>query len=346
MKAFVKTGRSPYEGGLREVEVESPGVGEALIKVDACGICGSDLHAYASDVGFEWVEPPVILGHEFAGTVEEVGSGVLRAAPGDRVVPIAIQGCGFCEFCRKGSTQLCANKLALGLHQDGGMAEYALVSTHHLVAVPPELDLAVAALCEPLAVAVHTVNSRSDINPGSTVVVSGPGPIGILCALVASRAGAHVVVTGLGADSESRLPAAYLAGLQTANVGEASLDEHLQEKLGTTTPDAWIESSGSVSALESALASVRPGGRVTVVGLYSQELAFSPTMAVRREIDVWFSYSCNYADYRTALDLLTSRALEPRPLVSTYPLEQAPQAFEDAREAKAVKALLSTRANA
>lgn len=311
------------------------------MKVSSCGVCGSDLHAYASDAGFEWVKTPVTLGHEFSGTVEEVGEGVSSVKPGDRVVAIAIQGCGECGFCRAGSTQLCANKVAVGLERDGGMAEYSVMPARHLVAVPPELDLELAALCEPLAVAVHAVNSRSSIKPGSTAVVSGPGPIGILCALVARIGGARVLVTGVGADSEHRLPAARQAGLQTADLGEASLEEHLLKNLGVAEPDNWIESSGSVKALKSALDTVRPGGSITVVGLYPEDMTFFPTSAVRREIGLWFSYTCNHPDYVTALSFLTNGAMNLGSLVSTYPLENAPEAFEAARSSRAVKAVLS-----
>lgn len=340
-KAFVKTGYSSYEGGVREVDIEPPENGEVLVKVEACGICGSDLHAYSSDPGFEWVSVPVVLGHEFSGTVEEAGPGVSGFFPGDRVVPIAIQGCGTCDYCRSGDTQLCASRTALGLDRDGGMAEYARVSASHLIDVPGRLDLGLAALCEPLAVALHAINARSDIKPGSTVVVSGPGPIGVLCAMVARLAGARVLLTGLGADSQSRLPAARLAGLQTADLGEAPLREHLQEKIGVPAPDAWIESSGSIKALESSLDSVRPGGMVTVVGLYTEELNFFPTVAARREIDVRFSYSCTYPDYRGALNLLVNGMLDLEPLISAYALEDAGEAFEDVRNSKVVKAVLT-----
>lgn len=341
MKAFVKTGHAPREGGIKEIPTRAPSYGEARVKVDSCGVCGSDLHAYASDPGFEWVKIPVTLGHEFSGTVEEVGESVSGIEGGDRVVAIAIQGCGECDLCRAGSTQLCADRVSLGLDLDGGMAEYAVMPARHLVTVPPELDLGIAALCEPLAVAVHAVNARSDVKPGGTVVVSGPGPIGLLCALVARLAGARVLVTGLGADSKRRLPVARLAGLRTADLGEASLEEHLLKELGTAQPDLWIESSGSVRALGSALDSVRPGGNVTVVGLYPEDLTFFPTVAVRREIGVNFSYTCNHPDYRTALELLASGSVDPGPLISTYPLERAPEAFEAVRGSQAIKAVLS-----
>ena len=127
------------------------------------------------------------------------------------MVVIAIQGCGTCSFCLAGTTQLCPDRVAVGLSRDGGMAEYALAPEQYLVPVPEGLDLTVAALCEPLAVAV-----RADVKPGLKVVVSGPGPIGVLCGMLAASRGAEVLLTGVGQDSEARLPAAERAGLRTA----------------------------------------------------------------------------------------------------------------------------------
>jgi L-iditol 2-dehydrogenase len=220
------------------------------------------------------------------------------------------------------------------------MAEYAVMPEQHLVPVPEHLDLAVAALGEPLSVAVHAVNVRADVQPGQRVVVSGPGPIGILCGMLARLRGAEVLLTGVGQDAEARLPAAERVGLRTANLSGQPLEEHLRRSFGDHAPDVWIESSGSVRALGSALESVRSGGTVVVVGLYAEEMRFSPTDAVRREISLLFSYSCNYADYQTSLDLLGSGAIDPGPLLSKYPLEDAPEAFEEVGRGRAVKAIL------
>ena len=340
MRAFVKTGSQPGEAEVRDVPVARPGPGEVLLRVASCGICGSDLHAFRSDAGFEWIRPPITLGHEFSGTVEEVGPDVTQVGLGERVVAVAIQGCGKCDACRAGSTQLCPDREAVGLSRDGGMAEYALMPEEHLVPVPEGLDLTVAALGEPLSVAVHAVDVRADIKPGQYVVVSGPGPIGGFCGMLARLRGAEVLLTGVEQDAEARLPASERAGLQTANLSEMSLEEHLRRSFGNRRPDVRIESSGSVRALSSALEYVRPGGTIVVVGLYAEEMSFSPTAAVRRELSLLFSYSCNYADYEGALDLLGSGALDPSPLLSTYPLEDAPEAFEAVGGGRTVKAVL------
>jgi L-iditol 2-dehydrogenase len=340
VKAFVKTGNQPGAASVEDVQAIRPDPGEVSLRVASCGICGSDVHAFRSDAGFEWIQPPVTLGHEFSGTVESVGPDVTRVSPGDRVVAVAVQGCGSCGACRAGSTQLCPQRVAVGLARDGGMAEYAVMPEQHLVPVPEELDLGVAALGEPLAVAVHAVNVRAQVQAGQSVVVSGPGPIGILCAMLAKLNGAKVLLTGVGQDSEARLPAAEHVGLKIANLSEKPLEEHLRDSFGDHTPDLWVESSGSVKALSSALESVRPGGTVTVVGLYADEMQFSPTSAVRRELSLLFSYSCNYADYQTSLDLLGRGDIDPGPLLSKYPLEEAPEAFEAVGQGQTVKAIL------
>ena len=340
MKAFVKTGNRPGEAGVEDVPFIRPGAGEVSLRVASCGVCGSDVHAFRSDAGFEWVRPPITLGHEFSGTVESVGPGVKWVSPGDRVVAVAIQGCGHCETCLAGSTQLCPDRVAVGLSRDGGMAEYAVMPEQHLVPVPEGLDLAVAAVGEPLSVAVHAVDVRAEIESGQRVVVSGPGPIGVFCGMLARLRGAKVLLTGVGQDSESRLPAAERMGLRTADLSEKALEDHLRDSFGEYAPDVWIESSGSVRALDSALEFVRPGGTVVVVGLYAQEMCFSPTDAVRREISLLFSYSCNYADYQTALDLLGSGLMDPEPLLSKYSLEEALEAFEAVGKGRTVKAVL------
>jgi L-iditol 2-dehydrogenase len=340
VKAFVKTGNQPGAASVEDIPAIRPGPGKVPLRVASCGICGSDVHAFRSDAGFEWIHPPITLGHEFSGTVESVGPDVTRVSPGDRVVAVAVQGCGSCEACRAGSTQLCSQRVAVGLARDGGMAEYAVMPEQHLVPVPEKLDLTVAALGEPLAVAVHAMNVRAQVQARQRVVVSGPGPIGILCAMLAKFNGAEVLLTGVEQDSEARLPAAEHVGLIIANLSEKPLEEHLRDSFGDHAPDHWVESSGSVKVLSSALESVRPGGTITVVGLYADEMQFSPTSAVRRELSLLFSYSCNYADYQTSLDLLGRGDIDPGPLLSKYPLDDAPEAFEAVGQGRTVKAIL------
>lgn len=339
MQAFVKHDSTPGDAGLTTVNVPEPGEGEALIRVAACGICGSDLHAVACDSGYERVRTPRILGHESAGTVA-VAPGCQRVRPGDRVVPVSIQGCLRCDVCVTGTTQLCPHRVILGLDRDGALAEYMTVPEAQLVPVPPGLDLTASALTEPLTVAVHAALDRTPIEPGARVVVTGPGTIGLLCAQLARAAGGDVLVAGARTDTVRRLPLARRLGLHTADIESESTDAVLRRHFGSRQPDTWIEASGATPALQAALESVRAGGQVTIVAMYAEPLLLLLTGLVRREVAVLTSYAASISHYLRALDLLRSGVVDAEPLLDRFPLARADEAFTAARQGRAVKPLL------
>lgn len=341
MKAFVKLDAEPGSATVQDVSVPELDLGEVLVRVAACGVCGSDLHALRSDPGYEWLVTPLVLGHEFSGTVELTGSRTSSFSPGDHVVGIAIQGCGSCTECHDGKTNLCFSRKVAGLSHDGGMAEYVSVPEEHLIHVPKALDLKAAALAEPLSVAVHAVMERSAIRPGDAVVVSGPGPIGLLCASVAKLCGGEVLVTGAGADSDLRLPAAERLGLLTGSLDERPLEEHLCRSFERRGVDAWIEASGATSALTGALDNVHRGGSITVVGMFSEPISLLPNQAVRNELRLNFSYASTRADYRVALDLLARGEIDPAILSQSFPIEQSQAAFDASAAGRAIKPLLT-----
>ncbi|HEY8417416.1 MAG TPA: alcohol dehydrogenase catalytic domain-containing protein [Limnochordales bacterium] len=334
MIAFVKTGRGAGEAALVEVADPRPGPGEVGVRVAACGVCGSDLHAFKSDPGYEWINPPVVLGHEGAGTVVSTGPGVTRFKPGDPVVPVSVQGCLECPACLEGKTNRCRWRRVMGLSHDGAMAEYAVVREEYLLPVPEGLPLETAALAEPLSVAVHAV-FRAHLAPGDLVVVSGAGPIGLFCALVARRWGADVVVTGLEQDDALRLEAARRHGLAAVNVTRTPVESALARR-----PNRWIEASGSSAALAAAFDLLVPGGRLVVVGLYPQAFTFPLNRAVRDELTIAFSYGSTFRDYDLALRLLAEGLVDKDLFVTRYPLREAARAFADAMEGRLVKAML------
>ncbi|MEO6714253.1 MAG: alcohol dehydrogenase catalytic domain-containing protein, partial [Mycobacteriales bacterium] len=313
---------------------------EVLLLVAGCGICGSDLHAVASDPGFEFMRPPVVMGHEFTGTIAVLGEGSARFSVGDRVIAMSIQGCGNCLACRRGDTHICGAKRIIGLHYDGGLAEYAVVAERHLVPVPAALDLVRAALAEPLSVAVHAVLERSTIRPGDRVIVSGPGPIGLFCGRLAQLAGGEVLMTGTESDAALRLPLAQRFGFRTVNVDRDDVDAVIADHVGGAGADAWIEASGAGPAYGAAIAGVRPGGTVTVVALFAAAVTFRPTDAVRRELSILFSYAARYGDFLTALRLLEDGSVDGSSLITPYALDDAGSAFDDARAGAVVKALV------
>jgi L-iditol 2-dehydrogenase len=339
MKALVKYGTEAGQASLREVSVAEPGDRQVLLKVSGCGICGSDLHAFAASPGYEWVRPPVILGHEFAGTVVACGPGADRYCPGERVAVMGIQGCGRCGACREGCSNLCDSRRVIGLNMDGGMAEFAVVDEAWLVSVPPSLHPVMAALTEPFSVAVHAL-SKVRIDPEARVVISGPGPIGLFAGIIARLKGARVLVTGIDADIERRFPAARALGLDIATVAADGLDKALERFFKGGAADLWVETSGAGEALKAAAGRVRRGGDIVIVAMYRQEFSFNPTISVRGSQNWHFSYASAWKDYRFALDLMTGGRVDLAPLVDFFPLYRAEEAFEAARLGKTVKAIL------
>jgi L-iditol 2-dehydrogenase len=339
MKAFVKYGKNPYEAGLCEIPAAEPGPEDVLLRVAGCGICGSDLHAYRASYGYEWVQPPVTLGHEFAGTVEAVGSAVGEFAAGDTVVVIGIQGCGLCRYCRSGDTNRCYDRKVIGLDMNGGMATHAVVNRRHLIRLAPGIDPALAALVEPLSVAVHAL-SRVEVRPALKAVVTGPGPIGLLCAAVAARSGAEVLVCGTSTDEGARLPAARRLGFAAVNTDQVALPEAVAGHCAGEPPELWIEASGATAALETSIRLLGRGGDLLVVGMYAKEFTFFPSTAVRAELRFSFAYASTYRDYRKAVDLLRANAVDLQALAQFHPLDRAEEAFREAEAGRTLKPIL------
>ena len=341
MKAFVKYGTAPYEAAIQKTCDPEHGDHDVILAVAGCGICGSDLHAYRADVGYEWVRIPVILGHEFAGTVISTGSAVTKYQKGDRVVVVGIQGCGICHRCRAGNTNLCDHRKVIGLDMDGGMAQYAAVHEDYLIPVPDTIDLEMAALVEPFSVAAHAM-SKTVIYPEQRVIITGPGPIGLFCGIIAGLSGAKVLIVGTESDTYRRLPVARKLGLRTVNIEQESLDESMKTAFEGDRPDLWVEASGSPQAFKSSIEQVRRGGCIVIVGMYSQSFEWLPTVAVRAGYSIYFSYASASRDYRFALQLMAGNAFPLDPLVDFFPMEKAHEAFKEAEKGMTVKPVLIT----
>jgi len=325
MPAFVKWGTGAGQADVREVPVPRAGPGEVLLRVEACGLCGSDVHAVRGDHGYEWVRPPVVLGHEAVGWVAEVGAGVDPALRGRRAGVVSIRGCRCCPVCDGGQPQLCPDRTVMGLSGPGAATPWVTVPAHWLVPLPEDLPRRVAVLLEPLSVAVRAAEHHGEVAAGQRVVVSGPGPIGLLAALVCQARCADVLVVGTTRDETVRLPAARRLGLRTAIGGTA------------TRPDLWIEASGAPAAMAAAVHEVRTGGRVVAVGLFAEAVTLDLTAAVRREVRILTSYGSAPPDYAIAAKLLAGPLREAGALVTEFPLAEAPAALAAAEQARVVK---------
>ncbi|WP_214411732.1 2,3-butanediol dehydrogenase [Sphaerisporangium fuscum] len=258
-----------------DVEVAAPGPGEATVAVAYCGICGSDLHEYADGPhAIPVTEPhpesgavaPLVLGHEFCGTVTEVGPGVTGLAPGDRVAVEPHYRCGTCPRCRDGEYNICRHFGFAGLMGNGGMAERATVPAYMLHRLPDSVPLEQAAVFEPAAVSLHALR-RAAIRPGETIAVLGLGPIGLLIVMLAARQGAGRVIA---ADlSPARLALAGRVGatdLVDVRAGEG-VPDLIRRATGGEGVDVAFEVVGAEGTLGTCLAATRKGGRVVLAGL-------------------------------------------------------------------------------
>lgn len=326
MKALVKTGKGRESVKLLDIPIPEPKADEVLIKVMACGICGTDVHimndAYAHTI-------PVTLGHEFTGTVVKAGEAVTELKVGDQAVALSAQrSCGSCKYCQMGDYVHCTKKQSIGIDLGGGMAEYIVTTAQRTFKVPDSfVGRDILAITEPLACCVRAVLEKSRIHAGDVVLVAGPGVIGLLCMQLAKLCGAFVIVTGTPVDAE-RLKLAKSLGADVVNDDPARVLE-LVTKYAPYGADYVIECSGAAPSLCSALECVRKEGSLTQVGMYGKNVEIPMDTIVRKELKVTAGFSQAMSTWELALKLIGQNVLALEELVSVrMPLEQWEQAFD------------------
>jgi (R,R)-butanediol dehydrogenase / meso-butanediol dehydrogenase / diacetyl reductase len=303
-------------------EPQEPAGRQVLIEVDWCGICGSDLHEYRAGPIQVPVKPhpltgavlPQILGHEFAGRV--IASGTDAAvAVGSEVAVMPLVACGTCASCRRGLSQLCAKRGAVGMsHPWGGLARYALVDRANVVLLPPGFTTEAGALLEPAAVAATAVR-RAQIEPGSAVLITGAGPIGALVALAALAAGAGPVLVS----EPSRERAAFVAQLgdvQVVDPTRGDVVEAVARIVDCDGPAVALECVGNAVALGACIDAVRPGGTVVLCGLHSRLPEVDITACVEKQLSLLGSYCYDTKDWSDVIDLIASGSLPVRQVVT------------------------------
>jgi L-iditol 2-dehydrogenase len=346
VKAVVKA-NAAFGVDVLEVQVPDIGPDEVLVKVGAAGICGSDVHIYEWTPGYEFLAKhfPVVLGHEFAGVVEAVGSQVgTTFRIGDRVTSETAPTCGRCIFCRRGRGILCTRRTVegrLGLERRGAMTGIAVVPSQCLHRVPDGVSLESAAVSEPAAVALGAVRAAA-VEPGDPLVILGPGPIGLLALQLARAAGAGPVIVVGHASDVHRLETARRLGAADTLAGEpaAVIARVMALTDGAGVPSV-IDASGAVSAATAGLAMVSKGGRLVLVGIYPEALPIDATRQVVRQMkSIHGAYGGASLDFDRVLALMADGRLDVRPLVSALPLGDAVQGFELLRQKQAFKILL------
>jgi len=302
---------------IDDVPVPSPGPGEVLIRVGVCGVCGSDATEFGR--GLVLAQPPVTLGHEFAGTIEQVGPGVSELTVGATVVCGAGLSCGECKMCRAGRTNLCTSYTTLGFHHDGGLAGYVICPAEIVWdASASGLTLDTLGLAQPMAIAVHAVR-RSGLQPGQDAVVVGVGGIGAFITHAAAATGARVLVTDLNAP---RLELARALGAaDTVQAGGQSLREALSER--GIVPDVFFEVSGSAPGLASVLDAASPGATIVPVGIQRGEPALPLGSWTLREYTIVGTVAHVYRDdIPEAVRLLAARGEWSDVAADVLPLDE------------------------
>ncbi|WP_314173838.1 2,3-butanediol dehydrogenase [Streptomyces winkii] len=307
---------------IADVAVPEPGPGEVLLKVAFCGICGSDLHEYADGPhAIPVTEPhpasgtkaPLVLGHEFCGTVLSLGPAVTGVAAGDQVAIESNYRCGVCPRCRAGEYNICRHFGFAGLMGDGGMAEYAVVPAYMVHRLPASVPMEQAALFEPASVALHALR-RAGPAPREVAVV-GLGPVGLLTVLLAAERGVRRIIA---ADlSPERLDiAARLGATDLIDAGRADAPgERMRELADGEGVDVAFEVAGSEAALGTCLDATRRGGRVVLVGL-AQEVRLDAFALVNKEQSI--VASVGYRDtYPELIRLVGERGLDLTPVVTS-----------------------------
>ncbi len=342
MLALIKTTKGIGKIELQDVEIPKIAPSEVLIRVRACGICGSDLKIFDDQHPFI---PPVVIGHEFSGEIVEVGSDVGNWQAGDRVVSEQHVGaCGNCRQCLTGNAFACKSKQAPGYFTDGAFTEFIKVPAWLLHKIPDSLTFEEAAFTEPSAVAVHGVLERTGIQPGDSVLVLGCGPIGIAAAKMAQIAGAsNVIITGLEQDEKVRLPKAREIGIDhVVNIQKTNLDDYIDDLTNGKGVDVVIELTGSLAAIQQAFNLVGPLGRIGIIGQPSTDDVQIPyRQSLFKAVKVSFSYSSKYSSWEKALSMFERNSLKPSDLIThVLPLKEWKKGFQLARSGEAVKVVL------
>ena len=314
---------------LTDVPEPSAGRNDVLIRVRACGICGSDVHGFDGSSGRRI--PPLIMGHEAAGVVERIGEGVERFVPGDRVTFDSMVSCGNCVFCLQGKSNLCDERRILGVsceeyRQHGAFAELLSVPQQIVYRIPADLSFEHAAMVEPVSVAVHAVN-LTPLELGQTALVVGCGTIGLLCVQALRAAGCSVIYA---ADPDgTRRERALRCGADDAIDPESvDLPAVVMARTGGYGAHIAMEAVGASDAVGAAIAAVRKGGVVTLVGNVTANIDFPLQSVVTREVQLIGTCGSS-GEYPQCLELMSRQIIKVDSLITaTEPLAKGPMWFE------------------
>ncbi|BES66569.1 zinc-binding dehydrogenase [Gottschalkiaceae bacterium SANA] len=340
MKALVKESLEKGNFFLREIEIPKIEKDQIRIKVTRAGICQTDV-VYINQGGFA-LKPPVVLGHEIAGIIDEVGQDVEGFEVGQRVITqTTYHVCGNCQFCKKGLYNHCAERKGLGSAQNGGFAEYVVAWGKSVMAIPEELTFEQAACVEPLACGVHALAERCPVYVNEVVVVMGPGTIGLGVAQVAKAQGGTVVLAGLTSD-KLRMDAALKMGIdRVVDIQNEDLEAIVKEMTEGFGADVVVEATGNVHAVDMAMRVVRRRGRFVPMGVFTTPIETDFHNIKKKELDVFGSHGQVPTAWETTLKMLQSGKLNTDLIVThVVPMSEWEKAFQIVENKVGIKVLL------
>jgi len=316
---------------LEMTEMPEPQIGpdDLLVQVKACGICGSDIHGFDGSTGRR--VPPLVMGHEASGVVAEAGDKVAQFRVGERVTFDSTVYCGKCYFCRRGEVNLCDNRQVLGVspgeyRRHGAFAEFVVVPQHITYPLPDALSFEHAAMIEAVSVAVHAVG-LTPVKLGDTAVVVGSGMIGLLVVQALRLAGCNRVIA-IDLDERRLRLAAELGDEVCLNAGKPDVASAVRDYTSGRGADVAMEVVGNTQALQTALASLRKGGILTLIGNLSPKVELPLQSVVTRQIRLLGSCASS-GEYPACIDLLARKALRVDPLISAVaPLTEGAAWFQ------------------
>jgi len=314
---------------VKEMPEPQPAPDEVRIRVQACGICGSDIHGFDGSSGRR--VPPIIMGHEAAGVVERLGAEVAGVAAGQRVTFNPMLSCGKCDYCRRGETNLCDSRQVLGVSCDefkrhGAFAEFVTVPARNLFPVPDAVSFEQACMTEPVTVATHAIN-RTPVKQGDTAVVVGTGMIGLL-ALQALKVAGCATVIAVDLAEEKLALAKELGAAHVFNPKNDDVVAAIQDLTKGNGVDIAVEVVGATPTLQTAIDVTRRGGSVTLVGNLAPKVDFAMQAVVTRELTLYGSCASN-SEFPDALELMQSGRIKVEPLISgKASLEETPGWFD------------------
>ncbi len=341
MNGVVKHARGHGFVDLLEVEERQPAEGQVRIKVEASGICGSDLHLYHDTFNYA-INTPVVLGHEFSGIVVDKGEGVgEEVGIGDRVTgEPTMTHCGYCDYCRDEHYNMCPDRKVMGYWFDGSFAPFCNAARIHRL--PDAVSFEAGAMTELLACCVHAVLDQSGVRAGDSVAITGPGPVGLMAAMVAKAAGGRVILCGRASDS-ARLELALTLGVDVVVDVEGEEDplQRIRDLTDGYGADVVVECAGTAVAIDTALDIVRRRGRFSQMGLPGTKVNVDFEKVAYKELEITGGLGQRRPAWIRALALMESGAIHPEKLIThDLPLSDWHRGFELMERQEAVKVIL------